>query len=399
MGANSPCGANEKPLSESERDAAEAVGENYQLGASDDSQGEEDFEIIPAEHPIVEPTAIIPEFEELGERAARGSGPKIKDGRKNTKKTKKGGEGGGIKHPQTSTHSCPKPPVYQPLQAMQPLFESQYCQPAVQAAYKMPSPQEKFPPMAAHQLPPVVQDGSMEYRMRKLEGLVERIADTQWAQVKHQNEFMMSKKRGNKKARDDSSEEESEDEGEEWKNNFSEEFWSTTSGRKKKNPFDHSAYVKKGEVVSTFEKVMMITFKTVIQLRDANKDVRGVVKHGLAMAEKASKAIYKVEAFTKYDEAVRERAGSVGPVAFGVVDQEDALRFFSFDNVDRSKAWKGQALGSGSTGSKKKGEKICLKYNDQGCSSKACYYAHKCVACGEPGHSRKDCKALKKKEK
>ena len=142
---------------------------------------------------------------------------------------------------------------------------------------------------------------------------------------------------------------------------------------------------------------MLVTFKTIAQLSEANGEIKGVVRHGLAMAEKASKGVYKIEAFTKYDDSVRERAGAVGPTAFGTVDQEDTLRFFSFDNVERSRVWKQSPTGSGA--SKKKSEKMCLKFNDQGCGSKTCPYAHKCAACEEVGHSRKECKNLKKKEK
>ena len=93
--------------------------------------------------------------------------------------------------------------------------------------------------------------------------------------------------------------------------------------KREKNPFEQSSYVKKRETVDSFEKVMVITFKTIAQLSEANGEIRGVVRHGLGMAEKASKGVYKVEAFTRYDDSVRERAGTEGPGAFGAVDQED----------------------------------------------------------------------------
>ena len=72
---------------------------------------------------------------------------------------------------------------------------------------------------------------------------------------------------------------------------------------------------------------MMVLCKTMRQLLECNGEVKGVVRHGLALSEKASKEVYRIEAFTKYDESVRERAGQVGPGAFGTVDQEDTLGF------------------------------------------------------------------------
>ena len=48
--------------------------------------------------------------------------------------------------------------------------------------------------------------------------------------------------------------------------------------------------MKKGETVESLEKVMVITFKTIARLSEANGEIRGVVRHGLGMAEKASKS-------------------------------------------------------------------------------------------------------------
>ena len=245
---------------------------------------------------------------------------------------------------------------------------------------------------------------SVKRRMTKLESSLEQVLEAQQNMVKLQTEMMFGKKASPAQpanaaasSKVDQPDSESENETEEWKENVSDDLWKWVNGKKNKNPFEHTVYMKKGEHVDSFERVMMVTFKTVLQLLEVNQEVKGVVKHGLAMAEKASKSVYEVEAFTRYDESVRERAGAVGPGAFGVVDQEDTLRFFSYDNVKKTKGWKPSP--SGSQSQKKKSDKLCLKYNDQGCASKSCYYAHKCAACEETGHARKDCTNLKKKDK
>ena len=102
----------------------------------------------------------------------------------------------------------------------------------------------------------------------------------------------------------DSSGSDSEDETEEWKTGFGNELWK--NGKCNKNPCEQSSYLKKGEPVDSFERVMMVIFRTLKQLLESNGEVRGVVRHGLALAEKASKDVYRVEAFTKKGKRQRE---------------------------------------------------------------------------------------------
>ena len=248
--------------------------------------------------------------------------------------------------------------------------------------------------------------GGMENRMSRLETSLAEMMDTQrtllqyqadmWARSQPAQTAPEASKAQVKK--DDSSDSDTEPESEEWKESFGDDLWKNVKFKRDKNPFEQSSYLKKGEAVDSFERVVLIIFKTIAQLVENGGDVKGVVRHGLAMAEKAAKGVYKIEAFVKYDESVRERAGAVGPGAFGTVDQEDTLRFFSYDNVERAKSWKAGS-GSSSGAGKKRSDKMCLKYNDQGCNAKSCYFVHKCAACEELGHCRKDCKNLKKKDK
>ena len=182
---------------------------------------------------------------------------------------------------------------------------------------------------------------------------------------------------------------------EEWKDFFGAEVWKKEKDRIRKNPFDHRNYGKRGKEVETFEQLMVIQFKTMSQLLDLKYDVRGLVKHGLMMSEKAAKDVYEAEAFVQYDESVRSRVGIAGPPAFGQVDQEDVLRFFSCDNMKRKKQPGNQAKGT-----QPKKNKYCLRYNEGSCTTKNCQYAHRCFECEEWGHAKKDCKnvSIKKKD-
>ena len=184
--------------------------------------------------------------------------------------------------------------------------------------------------------------------------------------------------------------------GDAWMDYHGREMWKAAEERKKKNPFSHVAYLKKGDKIECFESLIVVTFKTIQQLLDAKYDVSGVVKHGLMMAEKASKNVFELSAFLLYDESVRDRAGETGPTAFGQVDQEDSLRFFSADNMKKSTPkTKAGVSGQG----KKRSDKLCIRFNNGGCTSKSCFFAHRCVACDDTSHGKKDCKAKKKEGK
>ena len=195
-------------------------------------------------------------------------------------------------------------------------------------------------------------------------------------------------------AKDDSDMSVAGSEEDEWKEFFGAEVWRKEKDRIRKNPFDHRSYGKMGKEVETFEQLMVIQFKTITQLLDLKYDVRGLVKHGLMMSEKAAKDVYEAEAFVQYDDSVRTRAGAVGPTAFGSVDQEDVLRFFPCDNMKKKKQPQTQAKVS-----QTKKNKFCLRYNDSVCTSKNCQYAHRCIACEEWGHPKKDCKNVNIKRK
>ena len=71
----------------------------------------------------------------------------------------------------------------------------------------------------------------------------------------------------------------------------------------------------------------VVTFKTMKQLVDLKYDVSGLICHGRSPTEKAAKGSYKKHALIGYDESVRERAGELGPSAFGVVEYDDVFRF------------------------------------------------------------------------
>ena len=184
------------------------------------------------------------------------------------------------------------------------------------------------------------------------------------------------------------------DADEDWKNYHGYAAWHLENERKKKNPFDHQAFLKKGEKITSFEDLMSITFKTLGKLVEMRCEVKGLIAHGRFMAEKASKDVFVDEAFVSYDEGVRKRAGETGPTAFGHVLQEEVFLHFCFENTKKQRS-QARQLGKAS---KTKTDKTCNRFNDGGCSTKSCAYAHKCSVCDSWNHSKKKCDSPEKKK-
>ena len=181
----------------------------------------------------------------------------------------------------------------------------------------------------------------------------------------------------------------------EWKEYHGFAAWHLETEKRKKNPFDHQAYVKKGDKVSSFEDLMLVTFKTMAKLLEIKSEVKGLVSHGQFMADKASKNVFVDEAFISYDQDVRRRAGDSGPGAFGTALQEEVFTHFCLENTKKHRAQNKSQVKP----AKGKSDKICLRFNDAGCTSKSCGYSHRCLGCDSWSHGKKNCgNAEKKKE-
>ena len=145
-----------------------------------------------------------------------------------------------------------------------------------------------------------------------------------------------------------------------WKDYHGFAAWHLENEKKKKNPFDYQAFIRKGEKVTTFEEIMVITFKTLSKLAELKVDSKGLLAHGLVMAEKAAKSLFVAEAFVGYDEEVRKRAAMSGPAVFGSVLQEEILRHFCYENTKRHRA---QSNPTNTSTTKGRSDKTCHRFN------------------------------------
>ena len=74
--------------------------------------------------------------------------------------------------------------------------------------------------------------------------------------------------------------------------------------KKQKRRFCHKNFLQRGESVSDIDSLMMVTFRTMLELQEEGEDMSGILQHGLLLAEKSSKGVYKFEALLSYDEVV-----------------------------------------------------------------------------------------------
>ena len=153
-------------------------------------------------------------------------------------------------------------------------------------------------------------------------------------------------------------------------------------------------HVMKGEEVTTFEKLMVATMRTILIMTEKGYDSSGVVKHGLLLSKKAATGQYRVDTLIRYDECVRDRADHEGPSAFADISHDDLVSFFCYDGTTAAGDAARKARKSAYTGgSNRVPLGVCRAFNSfKGCSyDTTCRYSHKCAECGE-SHARKDCR-------
>lgn len=165
--------------------------------------------------------------------------------------------------------------------------------------------------------------------------------------------------------------------------------------RKSKKIFDQARFVSEGEELRTFEGLVLMTSKHLLNMLEHGTDPTHLIHHLKFMATKATLGHYKHEAFLSYDRAVRQRATKEAGSAFSDVLQEDVVPHFSPENMLPKMPSKVSKTNAGVQ--KKKSAGYCRAFNDGDCPYGAkCIFSHRCMACDEVAHGRKQCPSLKK---
>ena len=101
---------------------------------------------------------------------------------------------------------------------------------------------------------------------------------------------------------------------------------SRTSTRKSRcGKYCTSKYLKEGDKVDSFERLMLANIKMALALYRKKMDVKGFLKHLVLVAEKIDSGHFAPEPLIAYDDSVQESARKAGIRAFGKIDPSQSL--------------------------------------------------------------------------
>ena len=129
----------------------------------------------------------------------------------------------------------------------------------------------------------------------------------------------------------------------------------------------------------------------ILKFYKKERDIKGMLKHSILLAEKAVADIFMNEALVSYDESVKVAAAEEGIQVFSKLDPAAIVKHLSDDGTRAAKAAKGRASRPSHTAATS--NRACFKFNftSGGCSRSRCNYPHKCSACSGPGDVNADC--------
>ena len=174
------------------------------------------------------------------------------------------------------------------------------------------------------------------------------------------------------------------------------------SRRHKHSKYSNARYLRENQKCTTYERLVLVNTRMALALYKREKDIAGVLKHIILIAEKADKDVFEAEALINYDESVKDSAKEDGIKAFSKLDPANIVKHLSYDGTHQAKNGKGAAAAAKrpASAARKSGARkgACLKHNfdPSGCSrGRDCYYKHACSACGAFGHINDGCPNVK----
>ena len=155
--------------------------------------------------------------------------------------------------------------------------------------------------------------------------------------------------------------------------------------KKRKGKFDTSKFLKEGDKLNTYERLVLANLKMVRKFYKKDRDILGFLDHMILVAEKAERKVFSIEALINYDEAVKASSKEYGLRAFKTLDPANIVKHLSYDgtqvavnsrrpNANRPSATKTPNLNHNFA---------CIKFNfaQGGCKERSCRYKHICSAC------------------
>lgn len=97
-------------------------------------------------------------------------------------------------------------------------------------------------------------------------------------------------------------------------------------GKSSRPMYSQTRHVDKGEEVKNVEKLMVISFKILLEVLEQGEPLKGFLSHGLTIAEKTASGAYQDHIYIAYDASVRQRTLKQGPRAFETPINEDLIK-------------------------------------------------------------------------
>ena len=108
---------------------------------------------------------------------------------------------------------------------------------------------------------------------------------------------------------------------------------SRTSSRKRRGKYCTAKYLKDGDKVDSYSRLVLANLRMTLALYKKEKDVKGFLKHQILIAEKADKDMFEPASLIGYDESIKEIARESGSKSFEKVNPATIVKHLSYDGT------------------------------------------------------------------
>ena len=171
---------------------------------------------------------------------------------------------------------------------------------------------------------------------------------------------------------------------------------SRRTSRNKHGKYTTLRYVPEHKSVTTYERLVLANLHMMLKFYKKERDIKGMLKHSILLAQKADADVFHNEALISYNESIKTAAGEDGIKAFSKLDPAAIIKHLSYDGTKAARAAKSRNSNRPTTSSVRASgntTSACFKFNfaSGGCRRSKCSYPHVCSACSGPGHVNADC--------
>ena len=171
---------------------------------------------------------------------------------------------------------------------------------------------------------------------------------------------------------------------------------SRKTSRNKHGKYTTLRYVPEHKVITSYERLILANLRMILRFYKKDRDIKGMLKHSILLAEKADADVFHNDALISYDESIKTAAGEDGIGAFSKLDPAAIIKHLSYDGTKAARAARSRQPTKSSTAPTRSSgntTSACFKFNfaSGGCRRTKCSYPHVCSACSGPGHVNADC--------